>query len=351
MHPGAAVIGLALIVLQKPIGWLALQLLGGTSEVESLTSSYYFIRIWGAPASLATLAILGTFVGLGESGRLLQTQLVLNGLNIGLDVLFASVLHWGVEGIALGTVIAEWTTLAVALLLVRGTLEDRRNDSLPLFPWSHIMDRRRLVSTLSANADIMVRTLLLLCGFAWFTNQGARFGDAMLASNHVLLQLIAACAYFLDGYAHATESLVGRAIGAKQRTAFDAAVRTSTELAAITAVLLTGLILLAGRFAIGTLTDLEEVRQLASRWLPYAATYVLFSFAAFQLDGIFIGATRTRDMRNASALSLAVFLVASWPLIGRAGAQGLWIAFIVYVIARAIALAVRLPALRASLGS
>lgn len=341
----AAVIGLLLVVLQRPIAWLALELLGGTPEVESRTRLYFFIRIWGAPASLATFAVLGSFVGLGRSGPLLKTQLVLNGLNMGLDVLFAGVLRWGVEGIALGTVIAEWTTLGYAFVLVRRVLQER-GGAEPLWPWQRIIHREKLTQTLGANADIMIRTLFLLFGFAWFTNQSAAFGNVVLAANHLLLLFITASAYLLDGYAHATESLVGRAIGARDRRSFDGAVRASTQLAALSAVVLTAAILLVGPPSIGLLTNLEEVRRTAIRFLPWAALYVLFSFAAFQLDGIFIGATRTRDMRNASGLALAVFLLACWPLVAWGNNLGLWIAFVVYVIARAVSLASRFPSLR-----
>ena len=344
----AAVIGASLVVLRKPIGWLALELLGATEEVESLTLGYYSIRIWGAPASLATFAVMGTFVGLGRSDRLLQSQLVLNGLNIVLDVLFAGVLGWGTRGIALGTAIAEWTALAFVLFLVRRVLAERRSRDGDFWPWERIFDRQKLLRTLSASADIMIRTLLLLLGFGWFTNQGALFGNDVLAANHVLLQLIALCAYFLDGYAFATEALVGRAIGARQKRLFDGAVRSANQLAAITAAALTGLVVVAGRPVIELLTDLEVIRDLATRYLPYAALYILFSFGAFQLDGIFIGATRTRDMRNASLLSLGVFFAASWPLIHWLGNLGLWIAFVLYVVARAVSLALRFPALRRS---
>ena len=187
-----------------------------------------------------------------------------------------------------------------------------------------------------------------LFGFAWFTNQGARFGNVVLAANHVLLQLVTASAYLLDGYAYATESLVGRAIGAREQRAFDGAVRTSTHLAGITAVVLTAAIFLVGPFAIRTLTDLEAVQKAAMTYLPWAALYVLVSFAAFQLDGIFIGATKTKDMRNASVVSVVVFLLVCWPLVRRLDNLGLWIAWVVWVIARAGALLARYPALRRS---
>lgn len=345
-------LGLAagLLVLQRPIITLALALLGPSQEVGALTRAYFDIRIWGAPASLATFALLGSFVGLGRTGLLLRTQIVLNGLNIVLDVLFAGVLGWGVRGIALGTAMAEWITLVLALGLAYRMLRDRHEDAEPFWPWARIVDADRARKTLGANADIMVRTLALLGGFAWFTSQGARFGDTVLAANHVLLQLVSASAYLLDGYAHATEVMVGRAMGARTRDALDRAVRAATELAGGTAVLLTAVVWLAGPWIITLLTDLPAVRATAGAYIPYTAVYVLVSFGAFQLDGVFIGATRTRDMRNAGVLSLLVFLGTSWTLVPLAGNTGLWIAFVIYVLVRGLTLLARMPALRASVG-
>lgn len=345
----AGALGMAIILLQVPIARMATALLSASAEIERVTGAYILIRAWGAPATLAIFAVSGLLIGLGRSRGLLAVHLVLNGLNIALDLLFAGVLGWGVRGIALGTAIAEWVTLGFALLLVSRLLRRRHRDDEAFWPLPRIRDRARLISTLRANADIMIRTLFLLSGFAWFTNQGARYGDTLLATNHILLQLIAFSAFFLDGFAFVTESLVGGAVGTGGRAAFDRAVRRSTELAAATAVLLAGSIALFGDAAIALLTDLPATRDAASTYLPFAAVYVALSFPAFQLDGVFIGATRTRDMRNASILSVAVFLVAWWPLATAYGNRGLWASFIVYVVARAVALLRRLPALRASL--
>jgi MATE family multidrug resistance protein len=342
-------IGLLLVALQRPILWISLRLLGASAEVEGLTRAYFDLRIWGAPASLATFAVLGCFVGLGRTRQVLIVQLVLNGLNAALDVYFAGGLGWGVRGIALGTAIAEWSTLFVALALARTMLRRSHQDAEAFWPWARILDPAKAARTLRANADILVRTLFLLLGFAWFTNEGARFGDTILAANHVLLQLITMSAYLLDGYAHASEILVGRAIGRRQGRLFDAAVRSATELAGLSALVLAALLFLGGGPAIRLLTDLGSVRDTAATFLPYAGVYVLVSFAAFQLDGVFIGATRTRDMRNASVLSFATFLLVSLLLIARAGNRGLWIAFILYVVVRALTLATRYPALRRSL--
>ncbi len=343
-------IGLGLILLQRPLAWVATELLGASASVETLAQRYLFIRIWAAPAGLALYALMGALIGLGLSGQLLRLQLLLNGVNIGLDILFAGVLGWGVAGIAAGTAIAEWVAILYAGGSVFRLLRKRRCDAEPFWPWRRIGELAQLRRTLGANANIMLRTLLLLFGFAWFLDQSARFGDVALAANHILLQLVSFSAFFLDGFAHAAEVLIGRAKGAGRRDLFDLSVRASSRLAAATALLLSVLLLSFGSLIIAGLTDLAAVRLSAGRFLPYAACYVLVSVAAFQLDGIFIGATATRAMRNASALSLAVFLTAWWPLTAWRGMQGLWLALIIFVLARSVTLGLQYSSLRARVG-
>jgi len=339
----AVTLGLALIALQWPIQRAAFGLLGGSEAVEAQAVVYFGIRIWSAPAVLSLYALMGTLIGLGRSRELLRTQLVLNGTNIVFDVLFAGYFGWGARGIAVGTLLAEWLALVYASLLVFAILRQRQSGSGAFWDWHLIKDRAKLLRTLGANSDILIRTLCLLFSFAWFTNQSARFGDAVLGANHVLLQLITFSAFFLDGYAFVAEALVGEALGAKQQQRLLNAVRRTTELAAITAVALALGILLFGNVAINMLTDIVAVRAAATQALPWSALYVLLSFPAFQLDGIFIGATRTHQMRNASLLSSAVFLLAWWFLAAPFGNAGLWWAFIIYVVIRAFTLLLYYP--------
>ena len=344
----ALCLGVVLILIQWPIGLAAFSLLDGSTPVEAVAQEYFDIRIWGAPATLATFALMGLLIGLGKSRTLLIVQLFLNGLNILLDVWFAGILGWGASGIALGTVIAEWTTVLLAGWLVYRTLNERKLLTEVFWPKAKIMDLSALLKTASANLDIMLRTLILVFSFAFFINQSAKFGDTALASNHILLQLIAFSAFFLDGYAFVVEALVGGAIGAKRSDIFDLAVRRSTVLALITAILLALIIALVGDIAVILMTDISSVRLAANQLLPFAALYVLFSFAAFQLDGIFIGASFTRQMRDAAALSIAVYFIAWWALSDQHGIQGLWGAMIIYVVARAVALLLFYPSLRRS---
>ena len=341
-------LGLLLILIQWPIRLIAFSLLDGSSQVELMAQSYFKIRIWGAPATLATFALMGLLIGLGKSRTLLIVQLFLNGLNITLDIWFAGVLGWGASGIALGTVIAEWSTVLLAGRLIYLELNQRKLLGEHFWPRTKIMDRLALLKTASSNLDIMIRTLILVFSFGFFINQSAKYGDTILAGNYILLQLISFAAFFLDGYAFVVEALVGTSIGAKRRDIFDLAVRRTTSLAIMTAILLALAIGLFGDVAVMLLTDISAVRLAANELLLLPAIYVFFSFAAFQLDGIFIGASFTRRMRDAAVISIAVYLFAWWVLSGRFGIEGLWWAMIIYVVARAIALLLFYPSLRRS---
>ncbi len=347
----AVVLGLLLIALQLPIRALAFSLLDGGVGVESIAMDYFNIRIWGAPATLLTFSLMGLLVGLGNSKQLLIVQLFLNGLNMSLDIYFAGILDLGVRGIALGTVVAEWITVCFAFLLIVKELKKRKSPGEDFWLRSSTLNRQKLLRTVSANADIMIRTMLLVFSFAFFTNQSARFGDVTLAANHILLQFVAFAAFFLDAYAFVVEALVGSAIGARRLDSFDVAVKRSTILAAITALFLALGILVFGGMLINVLTDLADVRSRAQGMLYLAAIYIFFSFAAFQLDGIFIGASFTKQMRNAAVLSLSVYLLAWWLLIDRFGVTGLWWAMIIYVAARADALLIFYPKLRKSVAA
>lgn len=336
-------IGLGLILLQPLIGETAIYLLKASDEIKGLVRQYFYIRIWGAPATLITFAFLGTFIGAGWTRDLLIVQLFLNGLNILLNVLFVVGFDFGVRGIALGTLIAEWSTLFFA-----GYLLARKIRMGPIaFRFSQlrsrIFDREKMVALLKVNRDIMIRTLALLSGFAWFANQGAAFGDSILAANHVLLQFVSLSAFFLDGYAHVVEMLAGKAYGARDRQEFSRQVKDSSQLAAGTAIFLALGVYFLSDFLIRLLTQDVHVQYIASRHSTYAAIYVALSFVAFQLDGVFIGVTKSREMRNATLLALLVFITAAWWLAGSYGNIGLWISFIIYVVARGIFLGYYYP--------
>ena len=332
--------GLLLITLQWPLREIAFALIEGSPRVEALARDYVGIRIWAAPATFANYALLGWFIGLGRTDIGLVLQLLLNLTNMALDVLFVLGFGWDVRGVALGTVLAEMLAATVGLVLAARHV--RRLGAR--WSWPRLLQREALKRTLVVNGDIMVRSLALIAVFVWFMAQGARQGDVRLAANAVLMQFISMSAYFLDGLAFAAEALVGRAIGAGRRAMFSSAARLTTVWAVAVAGLLSLLLALLGGACIDLLTVDPGVRGAARDYLPWAAGAPLLGVWAFQLDGIFIGATRTADMRRAMLLSLGIFLAAWWALLPW-GNHGLWAALYVHYLARTATLSWYYPAL------
>jgi multidrug resistance protein, MATE family len=336
----AAAVGVGLIVLQQPIGSAAFAVLDGSDKVEGLARSYFAVRIWAAPATLANYALLGWFIGLGQARTALVLQLVLNLSNMVLDALFVLVFDFGVAGVAAGTLMAEVLAAGVGLTLARRHLVHVGGQ----WNWAAVRDRAQLTRALAVNRDIMVRTLALVLVLVWFVSQGARQGDVLLAANALLMQFVSVAAYFLDGVAFAAEALVGRAVGAAQRTWLLAAMKLTTVWAVALAGAASVVFWLLGPGLIDLLTVDAAVRRTARDFLPWAALAPLAGVWSFQLDGIFIGATRSRDMRNAMLLSLGLFL-AGWWVLRPFGNHGLWGALYVSYAARTLTLLRCLPAL------
>ncbi len=334
--------GTGLILLQVPLEFAAFTLVGAEADAEALARTYFDIRIWSAPFALANFALLGWFIGLQRMRTALALQLFLNGMNAGLDALFVFVFEMGVAGIAYGTLIAEVSAALAGLLLATRVLKSMPGG----WDLAALKDKAALTRTIAVNRDIMIRTLLLLFAFAFFTAQSAGHGNEVLAANTILMQFVSFAAYFLDGFAFAAEALVGEALGAKRREAFARAVKLSTLWAAGISLLLSAGFALGGPFFIALLTTAEPVRALAGTYLVWAAVLPIASVWCYQLDGIFIGATRTGEMRNAAIFSLAVFL-ACWWLFQPLGNHGLWAAFTLFALMRALSLAVYYPRLAA----
>jgi MATE family multidrug resistance protein len=327
-------IGLLLLFLQYPLIEAALFLFDASEGVEALTHTYWDIRIWGAPATLTTYAIIGTLIGLGKTRALLYLQLVLNSVNLVLDITFVTVFDMGVEGIALGTVIAEFTTAVIGFFYLKHLL----SDASPFWLWPLLRNWHAISTMLKTNSDIFWRTLSLLLGFGLFVQLSAGFGDDVLAATHILLQVISFSAFFLDGFAFSLESMVGYAIGAKQRHHFDIALRKTWIVSGVCALLLAALVILAGPWLLTALSTTDAVYDIAIDYRYWAALYIALSFSAFVLDGVFIGATRSRDMRNAALISLAAFALSCVLLAPLFEMTGVWLAFVLYVVIRALTL-------------
>ena len=333
--------GTLLIVLQIPVSLIAFSVLNGSEAVETSASEYFSIRIWGAPAALANFAFLGWFIGMGRATTAFVLQLLLNGLNAILDVWFVLGLGLAVKGVAYGTIISEVVAASVGLWLALRLVRSRG----VVFDTSRIMDRVAIRRMLGINRDIMIRTISVLCAFSWFTAKSAEEGDVALAANAILINITHTAAYFLDGFAFAAETLAGQAIGAQRYNRFKDAVRLSTIWAVVFSVLATILFWFGGGLLIDFLTVNEEVRTTARLYLGWAAIVPIAGVMAYQFDGIFIGATRTADMRNLMLLSLAVFFL-MWALLTPVfGNHGLWAAMVIFLSLRAVTLGARYPAL------
>lgn len=341
----AGAIGLLLWILQFPLMWGALTLFDASADVEALAKTYFQVRIWSAPAVLANYCLIGWFIGIQNTRAALILQIVLNGINIILDLVFVLGLGMTVTGVAAATVFAEYATVGVGFILIRrayGKLGGRGIGT-------DLFNRTKLKRLIALNFDIMIRTLCLITAFAFFTRQGARYGDETLAANAVLLQFQQFLSFGLDGFAHAAEALVGGAIGARDHRAFRETVKLTGMWAIIVALLYTVVYAAAGGPIIALLTDIEQVRRIAEQFQFWLILSPFLSVWSFMLDGIFIGATRTAEMRNAMIASLGVFLASAWLLTPSLGNHGLWLALMIFMTVRALALAIYYPRIESSL--
>ena len=323
--------GLLILALTPLVARAGLWAMGPEQDVQVAAHTYISIRMVCAPATLANYAILGFLLGRGQAMTGLLLQTLINGINIALSIYLGLVLEWGVAGVAWATVTGETVGALTGFVLVNLRFDRQAHPSL-----KRVFDRPAFVRLMSINRDIMIRSLALLLVFALFVRQGAQFGAVTLAANAILLKFFMVAGYYLDGFANAAEQLAGRAIGANHRPAFDRAVRLNvfwgTGLAALTSVFF----LLFGEAVVDLMTTAEAVRAEARRYIPWAAMTALAGVLAFQMDGVFIGATWSRDMRNMMVLSLVLFVGLELVLVPLIGNHGLWLAFLAFLGARGL---------------
>lgn len=339
----AAAGGGAIILLQKPIIEAGLAFLGGSEAVYESAAAYAFARIWSAPATLGNFVLLGYLLGRQRVMVSLALQVMLNAINLIATLVLVFGFDWGVAGIGAGTAIAEWIAFIAGLMIVRPF---RANPALEL---RDLLDGTAFRQLIAVNRDIFLRSLFLLVCFAWFARSGAAEGDAILAANAVLLNLHGITSYGLDGFAHATETLVGSAIGARRRQALYRVIKAAFVWSGLVALLFSLCYALAGPSIIALLTNQEEVRATAVEYLPYVVVLPLISVVGYMLDGVFIGAIRTRDLRNSMFISTIVFIVAAYGLQQVWGNHGLWIGMIVLMIVRTATLGRRVKYIFAGL--
>ncbi|SFS66339.1 multidrug resistance protein, MATE family [Sulfitobacter marinus] len=337
--------GFAIILLQIPLFWASFQVSPASAEVEGLARSYMQIRIWSAPAAIAIYAITGWLIAQERTRAVLVIQVWMNGLNILLDLWFVLGLDWGVEGVAFATFLAEWTGAALGLWFCRAAF------AVPAWrDWVQVFDGPRWINMMKVNSDILVRSLLLEAIFVSFLFLGSGFGDVKLAANQVLLQFLMITAYALDGFAFAAEALVGRAMGRKQRDVLRRSALLTSGWGLLACTLMTVGFAIGGGAIIDLMTTAPLVRVEARAFLPYMIAAPLLGCASWMLDGIFIGATRSRDMRNMMAVSFAIYCACAAVLVPMLGNHGLWISLLVSFIARGVTLGLRYPALERAAG-
>lgn len=328
----AQFIALLLIVLQQPLIALGLQLLGPDAATAPLAREYIGIRIWSAPATLASYALIGWFIGLQNARVPLYIVLVINGVNIALDLFFVIGLGMDVDGVALASVIAEFTGVAVGLAYAVRELR-RRGGS---WNTTQLTTLREYTAFFAINAHLFVRTIALVFTIAFVTAQGARLGTLVLAANAILMNLQHLLSFALDGLAHAAEALTGKAIGEKNREALRRAValtlRWSVGIAAGFSVLYAA----TGPLFVRMLTDLPAVRATTLSYLPWLILSPLVSVWSYLYDGVFVGATRAREMRDIMLVSTFAVFLPAWYFLQPLGNHGLWLAFMLFMASRGI---------------
>lgn len=332
--------GALIILLQVPILWAAFRLSPASAEVETLARGYMQIRIWSAPAAISVFGITGWLIAQERTRAVLVLQVWMNGINVLLNLWFVLGLGWGVNGVAFATFLADWSALAMGLYLCRSAFRvpDWRD-------WARVFDRVKLRRMAQVNSDILIRSLLLQVIFLSFLFLAADFGDVTLAANQVLLQFLSITSYALDGFAFSAEALVGQAVGARAVPLLRRSVWVASLWGLAASVLLAVGFWVFGNDIVAIMAKNAEVQAAAATYLPWMVCAPVLALASFMLDGIFIGATRTADMRNMMALSALIYGGAAMALVPVFGNHGLWIALLVSFVARGATLAARYPAL------
>jgi multidrug resistance protein, MATE family len=335
----AALTGAALIALQIPLSASLMGAMGGSEGVTRAAKIYFSIRIWSAPLVFANYVVLGWLVGQARAKLALVVQIAINLINVAATAWLVLEANTGIAGAAIAAVIAEGAGLVLGVLIAWRLMRGK-----PGISRATLFDRAKLMRMVSVNRDIMIRTAALIAAFLFFTAQGARAGDVILAANAVLNNFLMISAFFLDGLANAAEQLCGRAYGARDRAAFSGAVRLVLLWGSGFALAVIAVFVLAGPSLIDAMTASADVRQAARDTLWFVALSPILAVFAFAYDGIFIGATWARDMRNLMMLSLLAFF-AAWFSLKSFGNAGLWGAMLVFYAARGGLQALRYPAL------
>lgn len=330
----AWVFGFVLLLIMVPLAIVAIPLFGAGDQVSDLAARYFHYRLFGAPFELTNYVVLGWLLGLQRAGTALGVQIVLNGCNVVLSYILIFHFHQGVDGAAIATSVSQVIAAGVGLFFVHRLLRQ-----VPVRPESTtLIDLDKLFELVSVNFDIFLRTLCVMFVMAYFVGLGARMGDTTLAANHVLFALLATIAQTLDGFAQSAETLTGYAVGARDRQNLTRAVTGSLLWGLIVALLLSSLLYFSGPLIVSQFSSDASVLEKATPYLPWLVAAPLVAVWCYILDGVFIGATRGREMRNGMIIAAFGAIVAQYFLIPPFGNHGLWAALLLFFVLRAITL-------------
>ena len=331
----ALIATILVLSLQYVVEWLSMKLLNGSEEVLAYTSVYFHVRIWAAPAVLCLYAFNGWYIGMQNTTIPMIIAILTNVVNIILNVIFVNVMGMGVQGVALGTVIAQYCGLLTAVIFLFAKFRHH------LIPIRSILlfEKDKLKRFFKVNADFMIRSILLVLSIAFFNNQSAKLGDDMLAVNMILMQFFYIFSYFTDGFAYAGEALVGRFTGAHDAKQLRQTIKLLFLWGFLIALPFTVLYALFPDWFIGLVSDQPDIIPMAKPYHIYLAAIPLITFTAFLWDGVYIGATAARAIRNTMLISaIGVFLPATLLLMPRFGNHGLWAAFLLFMVARGLSM-------------
>lgn len=328
-------IGLLLIIAQTWLFQFALYLIGGSDEVTELAKRYCEIRIYAAPATLAHYVLIGCLIGTQNSRGPLIILISANSINILLDLLFVMGFGWQSDGVAWATLIAEYSSVAIGFAIIKRSQWVSHWQAT----WNDVLNRQHLARLLNVNRHLFIRTITLLFTFAFFTAQGAQQNDLVLAVNAVLLTFLLLISNGLDGFANAAEALVGEAIGQRDIRQFKHIVNVAGFWSLITSIVFSLVFWLFGSTIIELLSNIPEVISAANQYLAWIILLPIIAMPSYLFDGVFIGATRSREMQNTMLASTLLIFIPVWWLSQGWGNHGLWLALTLFLLSRGLSLA------------
>lgn len=334
----ALALGILLIIASQPIEAAGLLFMQPPPDVAEAMSTFLSIRLLSSPMALVNFAVFGVLLGQGKAMLGLSLQFLLNGVNIAMSIWLGYALKWGLPGVAWGTVIAESVAAAAGMVIVMASFLRCPSPTI-----RSILNRAAMSRMFTINRDIMLRSFMLLAAFAFFVRSGTQLGLVVLAANTILFRFFLVVSYFFDGLTTAAEHICGRAVGANYPPAFHRGVRLTLVWSMMLAIIMTLVILFMGEHLIAVMTNAPEIRAEAMTYLPWAALTAVSGFLAFQLDGVYIGATWSRDMRNTMALALISYLAVLFAMLPMLGNHGLWLTFNIFLLARGLIMLAILP--------